>query len=153
MTRRSAEVIYEAMVDRTMKDHFAMVCRGCDTRAAEDTTYCKKCEQVTQKIWKNPGCKINQCSHIEKRTLDMARLMEVGTRISKTKGYIDIPGDDPELLRLLAERLRDYAVKAGKAASAFLRVAETAELHARRGWLHQLAECALDVDEEHLGEE
>jgi hypothetical protein len=153
MTARSAEAIVKAAVDKTMKEHFGMVCSKCALAATPDSNYCKSCEQVTKKKRKSRLCISNACTHVTSRNLDVARLVEAGTHISKTKGYIDLPGDDPELLRLTATRLRSFAETAGKAASAFHRVATVAENHARRGWLHQLAECALDVDEDHLGEE
>ncbi len=130
-----------------------MICNKCTRPAATDTNYCSKCEETTPKRRKTYQCERGTCPHIESGNLAVARFIESGTHISKTKGYIDLPGEDPKLLRLTAERLRSFAPTAGKAASAFLRVADVAENHARRGWLHQLAECALDVDMENLGEE
>ena len=153
MTARSAGALVKAIVDKTMKDHHRMVCQKCGDDASPDTDYCKKCERSTLRKRKAYPCSQNTCSHVLSGNLAVARLIETGTHISKTKGYVDLPGEDPDLLRLVATRIRSFAANAGKAASAFHRVADTAEQHARRGWLHQLAECALDVDEEGLGEE
>ena len=153
MTVRSAEAFVAKLVDLTFDAHFQTCCVKCREITKKDTLHCKSCGEDTKKRRKDYQCEQGTCPHVEKRTLDCARLVESGMKISKTKAYIDIPGEDPELLRVFGERVRSFAGKAGKAASAFLRVAETAEQHARRGWLHQLAECGLDVDQEHLGEQ
>jgi len=153
MTARSAQALVKAVVDKTMKAHHEMVCQKCGHEASPVSDWCKKCERTTLRKRKSYGCSQNTCTHVESGNLAVARFIESGTHISKTKGYVDLPGEDPKLLRLTAERIRSFAATAGKAASAFHRVADTAEIHARRGWLHQLAECALDVDEEELGEE
>lgn len=153
MTARSAQALVKAVVDKTMKAHHEMVCQSCSHEASPDTDYCKNCERTTLRKRKSFACSQNTCNHVESGNLAVARFIESGTHISKTKGYVDLPGKDPDLLRLTAVRVRSFAAAAGKAASAFHRVADTAEKHARRGWLHQLAECALDVDVEELGEE
>ena len=149
MTARSAQAIVETIVDRTFDDHFAMVCGQCSKPSKEK--FCRHCEMITERKWKARSCQIGKCTHVESRNLDCARLIEAGAHIAKTKGYIDLPPDDPELLRLLAARIRSFVGTAGKAASAFARVADAAERHARRGWLHQLAECALDHFRDDLG--
>ena len=151
MTANSARMIVDLLADRTFQSHFAMECVRCGSGPQPaDNEYCESCERETD--WSQVyECSRRSCAHVSQRTLEIAQLIENGAHISKTKAYIDLPGDQPDLLRLLAERLRSFGKRAGKSKNAFYRLADDAEHHARRGWLHQLAECALDINEEALG--
>jgi hypothetical protein len=128
ITPKTAEKMVELLVDRTLNDHYGQREKGSE----------------------RPGVKCpdpDDCRHVESGSLAVARLIEANITIGKKRARLDIP-DDPEVVKIMAERLRNFAGRAKLAGAAFCRVADVAVAWASRSPLHRLAEAGLELDDE-----
>jgi hypothetical protein len=137
----TAKKLEELLVDRTLNDHFGLVDCTCtiNSVARPDCAFCNGTGEL-------PKCQDKDaCYHVESGSLAVARLVESGLRVSKKRAYLDIP-DDPETVKILADRLKGFSERAGRSGTAFLRIAKQAASWAARGPLERLAEAGLELD-------
>lgn len=140
MTRRTAERIIDALVTKTLKDHYKPV----------DSARRYRC-------WREDGKERDYCPHWE--TLQVARLIESGMKMSKTKARLDIPDPgffdpndvgidddaDPRTMRrriilLAADRFLEFASSQGHARKTFESYGNALRHYVNRSALERLAE-------------
>jgi len=81
------------------------------------------------------------CYHAESGSLAVSRFLESALRVGKRRAHLDLT-EDRELIGALVTRLRDFAPIVLWAGRAFQRIADEAEIWAKRGPLERLAETA-----------